>query len=419
MYQKIDKCRICGNSNLVSVLDLGEQYLTGVFPKTKDIQLTKGPLELVKCIPRGDDMVCGLVQLRHSYNLEEMYGDTYGYSSALNQSMVKHLKDKVDQIVKLIELKKGDIVIDIGSNDATLLKAYSNKDIVLYGVDPSAIKFKEQYIDNRTLISEFFPSTSLIEVLQNKKAKVVTCIAMFYDLEDPVAFSKAIYDLLDIDGVVVFEQSYLPRMLAMNSYDTVCHEHLEYYTMKQIKWIMDKVGFKVIDISFNAVNGGSFSITVAKNESSVFKECTELLDQVLEKEKQEGYDNLDVYKTFNAFVQNHKIELINLLTKLKSEGKRVLGYGASTKGNVVLQYCSITPDLLPCIIEVNKDKFGAYTPGTLIPIVSELEGKAMNPDFLFVLPWHFKDNFIEREKEYLSSGGALIFPLPYIQIVEK
>lgn len=419
MYQAINKCRICGNSNLVSVLNLGEQYLTGVFPKTKEMELTKGPLELVKCTPINNEVVCGLAQLKHTYNLEEMYGDTYGYRSALNQSMVKHLQDKVMQIVGMVELKKGDVVIDIGSNDATLLKAYPNKDIVLYGVDPSAEKFREHYSENITLFTEFFPSRSLSESLKNKKAKVVTCIAMFYDLEAPIVFAKAIYDLLDTDGIAIFEQSYLPSMLKVNAYDTVCHEHVEYYSMKQIKWIMDAVGFKVIDIEFNTVNGGSFSVTVAKKESTVFIENTALVDQVLQTEITEGYDNLDTYEIFNTYVQKHKTELTNLLTTLKNEGKKVIGYGASTKGNVVLQYCSITPDLLPYMAEVNEDKFGAYTPGTLIPIISESEAKAMNPDYLLVLPWHFKDNFLVREKDYIASGGALIFPLPYLQIVKK
>ena len=248
MIKQIKACRICGNSNLISILHLGEQYLTGVFPKSKSTTLTKGPLQLVKCSSQNNEAACGLVQLNHSYDLGEMYGDTYGYRSGLNQSMVKHLQGKVAKIIGIVNLQKGDVVLDIGSNDATLLKAYANKDIELFGVDPSAEKFRSYYTNNINLITEFFPSDSLLKRLGNKKAKIVTSISMFYDLEEPLKFVKAVQDIIDKDGVWVFEQSYLPNMLKTNSYDTVCHEHLEYYCVKQIKWMMDKIGFNIIDI---------------------------------------------------------------------------------------------------------------------------------------------------------------------------
>ena len=419
MYKKTTACRICGNKNLVTILQLGEQYLTGVFPKTKEVKLTKGPLELVKCYSDNKDSACGLVQLKHSYDLDEMYGDTYGYRSGLNQSMVKHLQGKVNKILQKINLGTGDVVIDIGSNDATLLKAYPNKDIELYGVDPSAEKFRNFYTDNIQLITEFFPSETLFKKIGTKRAKIITSISMFYDLEEPVKFVKAVHDALDINGVWVFEQSYLPTMLKTNSYDTVCHEHLEYYCVKQIKWMMDAVGFNIIDIELNSVNGGSFSLMVAKKESTVFKENTTLVNEFLEREKKEGYDSLKVYEEFNKCVINHKQALLDLLKKLKAEGKKVIGYGASTKGNVVLQYCNITSDLLSYIAEVNEDKFGSFTPGTLIPIISEADAKAMKPDYLMVLPWHFRDNFLSREMTYIEQGGKLIFPLPEIDIISE
>lgn len=417
MYKETSSCRICGNKNLVTILQLGEQYLTGVFPKTKVAKLTKGPLELVKCYSANNESVCGLVQLRHSYDLGEMYGDTYGYRSGLNQSMVKHLHGKVNEILQKVNLISGDVVIDIGSNDATLLKAYPNKDIELYGVDPSAEKFRSFYTDKIQLITEFFPAETLFKKIGDKRAKIITSISMFYDLEEPMKFVKAVHDALDVNGLWVFEQSYMPTMLKTNSYDTVCHEHLEYYCVKQIKWMMDAVGFKIVDIELNNINGGSFSLTVAKNESTLFQENKVLVNEFLDKENKEGYDSLKVYEDFNENVIKHKQALIDLLTKLKTEGKKVIGYGASTKGNVLLQYCNITTDLLSNIAEVNEDKFGAFTPGTLIPIISESDAKAMKPDFLMVLPWHFKDNFLMREKAYMEQGGKLIFPLPEIEIV--
>jgi hypothetical protein len=417
MYKEVNSCRICGNSNLIKVLDLGLQYLTGVFPKDQDKALTKGPLALVKCMPKANENVCGLVQLQHSYDLDEMYGDTYGYRSGLNQSMVRHLQGKVKKIEGTIDLKDGDVVIDIGSNDATLLKAYSNSNIQLYGVDPSAEKFRHFYTDNISLITEFFPSQSLFEKMNGNKAKIVTSISMFYDLEEPLKFVEAVYNVLDSNGVWVFEQSYMPTMIKTNSYDTVCHEHLEYYCLKQIKWMMDSVGFKIIDIELNTINGGSFSLMVAKKESSVFKENTKLIDEFLDNERKEGYDTMALYEGFSKKVNQHKEELVSLLTKLKNEGKIVMGYGASTKGNVMLQYCNITENLLCNIAEVNEDKFGSFTPGTHIPIISETEAKAKKPDYLMVLPWHFRENFLAREKAYMEQGGMLIFPLPQIEII--
>lgn len=419
MYTTINKCRICGNSNLISILNLGEQYLTGVFPKMKDKILTKGPLELVKCISNAKEDICGLVQLKHSYDLNEMYGDTYGYRSGLNHSMVKHLQNMVNKISGLVELKSGDIVIDIGSNDATLLKAYPNKNVELYGVDPSAEKFRMHYTDNIKLITDFFPSKDFFKALGNKRAKVITSISMFYDLEEPLKFVKAVHEVININGIWVFEQSYMPLMLNTNSYDTVCHEHLEYYCMKQIKWMMDTVGFNIIDVEMNTVNGGSFSVMVAKKESTVFRENSKLVNRFLENEINKGYDKIETYKAFNKNVQKHKKQLITLLTNLKNEGKKVIGYGASTKGNVMLQYCGITTNLLPFIADVNEDKFGACTPGSLIPIISEMEAKKMNPDYFLVLPWHFKENFLMREKDYIQDGGGLIFPLPEIEIINK
>lgn len=417
MYKEISACRICGNKNLVTILQLGEQYLTGVFPKEKKTILTKGPLELVKCYSDNPKNVCGLVQLKHSYDLGEMYGDNYGYRSGLNQSMVKHLQSKVNKILKIVSLNEGDVVLDIGSNDATLLKSYPTKKIELYGIDPSAGKFRSFYTDNIQLITEFFPSTPILQKLENKKVRIITSISMFYDLEAPVEFAKAIYSVLDTNGVWVFEQSYLPTMLKTNSYDTVCHEHLEYYCIKQIKWILDIAGFNIIDIELNNVNGGSFSIIAAKKESTVFKENTKLVTVFLETERIQGFDTLKIYEDFKINVLKHKKALIELLIKIKSEGKKILGYGASTKGNVILQYCNITSDLLPYIAEVNEDKFGAYTPGTAIPIISESEAKSMKPDYFMILPWHFKDNFLSREKKYLENGGKLVFPLPEIEII--
>ena len=248
MYKVITKCRICDNTNLVSVLQLGEQALTGVFPVLGSKPVTTGPLELVKCHAEDDSKCCGLLQLRHSYSMDELYGANYGYRSGLNPTMVEHLHSKVSTIMCHVDLAPGDLVIDIGSNDSTLLQGYGRKDIDLLGFDPTAIKFHKYYPDHIGLVPDFFSRNSARTHLSSRKAKIITSISMFYDLEDPIEFMSTVYDCLADDGVWVFEQSYMPTMLQMNAYDTVCHEHLEYYGLRQIKWMTDRCGFKIVDV---------------------------------------------------------------------------------------------------------------------------------------------------------------------------
>lgn len=416
MYTEIKKCRICRNSDLISIINLGNQYLTGVFPKSRKESITSGPLELVKCQEVKYGKTCGLVQLRHSYNLNEMYGMNYGYRSGINKSMKDHLHGKVKKILNKIPLIPGDMVIDIGSNDGTLMNVYPQKGLILVGIDPTGIKFKECYSNHITLISDFFSASAVRNIFGEKKAKVITSIAMFYDLEFPMDFMNNIYQVLSDDGIWVFEQSYMPAMLEMNAYDTVCHEHLEYYSLKQIKWMTDRVGFKIIDVEFNNINGGSFSVTVAKSNSS-YNENVSMVGKILLEENNKGLDKVKLYKDFERRVYRQRDDLILFIQKMKSENKKVFGYGASTKGNVILQFCRLTEKDIHFIAEVNQDKFGCFTPGTFIPIIPEERARSMKPDYFMVLPWHFKDNIINREQNYLMSGGKLFFPLPQAEIV--
>lgn len=416
MFKQIQKCRICGNTDLIPILDLGIQTLTGVFPKTKDQFVSSGPLELVKCSEYESGESCGLVQLRHSYNISEMYGENYGYRSGLNQSMVNHLNCKVNKILKWINPQPGDLVIDIGSNDGTLLKAYSRDDLNLVGIDPTGLKFKDCYPDHIKLIPEFFSAEALIDHFGKQKAKIVTSIAMFYDLEDPLDFMKQIYEILLDDGIWVFEQSYMPNMMEMNAYDTICHEHLEFYRLAQIKWLTDKAGFKIIDIEFNLVNGGSFAVIVAKANSKYSEDKTGI-SNTLNKETENRLDKIYPYIDFRDRILRHREELCGFIHKEINRGKTIYGYGASTKGNVVFQFCGFTYKDIPFIAEINEDKFGCYTPGTHIPIVPEQQVRDSRPDYLLILPWHFRENIINREKQFLSADTKLLFPLPAIDVV--
>ncbi len=413
MTHEITCCRMCGNTHLISILHLGEQDLTGVFPRNPEEKLSCGPLELVKCHGKN---ACGLVQLHHSYDSDEIYGFNYGYRSSLNQSMVEHLKAKVDRLVKLAPLAEGDLVLDIGSNDGTLLSFYdASAGLTVVGMDPTSAKFRQYYKPHIHVVTDFFAADTFRAKFGDRKAKIVTSIAMFYDLEAPLEFVQQLAQILDDEGVWHFEQSYMPLMMTHDAYDTVCHEHLEYYGLHQIKWLTDRCGLKIIDVELNDTNGGSFAVTVAKSGSH-FVENRERVSGLLEAEKAAGLDTLAPYEAFRERVFRHRDDLNALLNDLAAKGAKVFGYGASTKGNVILQFCGITRERLPFIAEVNADKFGAVTPGTHIPIISEDEVHAMNPDYLLVMPWHFKANLLKREAAYLARGGKMIFPLPEIEI---
>lgn len=409
MYTKIEKCRICGNAELERVLDLGEQMLTGVFPSVKHADVTCGPLRLVKCVGEGD--VCGLLQMEHSYDLGEMYGDNYGYRSGLNASMVAHLHQKVERIAGLVDLASGDLVVDIGSNDATTLKAYGQPGLTLVGIDPTGSKFREYYPEHVQLIPDFFSAHLLEDKFPGRKAKVVTSFSMFYDLEAPMEFMRQVHGVLADDGIWVFEQSYMPFMLDTNSYDTVCHEHLEFYALRQIKWMADRVGLKIVDVEFNDVNGGSFSITVAKTAGG--EPTLPAIQKILDDEEAAGLNTLAPYRAFEERVRKSRDEIRQFVEEARANGKTVAALGASTKGNVLLQYCGLDENKISAVGEVNQEKFGCFTPGTWIPIVPERELLAQKPDYLIVLPWHFRAFF---EQSPAFAGTQLVFPLPELSV---
>jgi len=357
----------------------------------------------------------GLLQLAHSYDAAEMYGENYGYRSGLNQSMVRHLTAKIRHLERAAGVKPGDAVLDIGSNDATSLKAYQTSALHRVGMDPTGNKFRQYYTDDIVLVPDFF-SAAAYRAAGGKPAAIVTSIAMFYDLDDPIAFARQVAEVLAPDGIWHFEQSYMPSMLRLCSYDTICHEHIEYYSLGAVMRILDAAGMKPLDVQMNAVNGGSFAVTAARRESARPANRA-VIDWLLAQEDRMGLGTPRPYREFEERVYRHREDLRRLLAALRADGKRLHGYGASTKGNVVLQFCGIGPDTVEAIAEVNEDKFGAFTPGTHIPIVSEAQSRAMKPDYFLVLPWHFKDGILAREAEFLASGGKMIFPFPEIEIV--
>jgi hypothetical protein len=409
-FYEINKCRISKSSHLINVLSLGTQALTGVFPTSPAENVPTGPLDLVLCPDSG------LVQLKQTFCPSEMYGKNYGYRSGLNKSMVNHLTSKIEHLESLVVLKDNDLVLDIGSNDGTTLRAYSNKKIQRVGIDPSAEKLKIYYDQGANLVVDFF-SAECFYSKGFKKAKVVTSISMFYDLDDPIKFAQDVESVLTDDGIWHLEQSYLPAMLRNNSYDTICHEHLEYYSLHAIQYILNAAGLKAIDVATNNVNGGSFEITACKSGNKDRHANEAVIQWMLNQERKMNLLNPEPYRAFEARVFKHRENLRQLINCLNESGKKVLGYGASTKGNVLLQFCGLTSSDIHAIAEVNYEKFGCYTPGTSIPIVSEKDALEMKPDFFLVMPWHFRENILTREAAYRKNGGKFIFPFPEIEIV--
>jgi NDP-4-keto-2,6-dideoxyhexose 3-C-methyltransferase len=325
--------------------------------------------------------------------------------------MVRHLHGKVDRILTQHEVPSGALVIDIGSNDGTTLAAFPDGYRRL-GIDPTASKFLEFYKPGIEIVPDFFSADVLRGAVGETRASVITSFSMFYDLQDPIAFMNEVAASLANRGIWVFEQSYLPLMLERNSYDTVCQEHLEYYSLTQIAWMATQVGLALIDVEFNDVNGGSFSVTAGRLSDGYAN--SPLVSEILEREAELGVTSLDLYRGFAERVEKSRIELRGFINDAISSKRTIGGLGASTKGNVILQFCGITPEEIVAIGEINDDKFGSYTPGTLIPIHPESEVLDLGLDYLLVLPWHFREQFLKMP---LPTGTQLVFPLPQVEMI--
>lgn len=364
-----------------------------------------------------DENACGLLQMEHTVPPSILYS-AYWYRSGTNNTMRNHLKGITDAVTGLLDKSPKPLVLDIGCNDGTLLNYYPES-YVKFGVDPSDVA--QEIGKHVSVVQDIFPSTELTERIGEDKFHAITSIAMFYDLEDPVGFCKGIKQILAKDGLWIFEMSYMPTMLKMNSYDTICHEHIEYYSLAVLENILHRAELKIFNIEHNDINGGSIRCFATHEDNFKFK--NDAFQENLKNYRQQEFDlELDTdkpYRNFQESINKHRDELTSMLGHLKREGKKIHIYGASTKGNTILQFCGIDYKLIDYAAERNPDKYGARTLGTDIPIISEEESRAMNPDYYLVLPWHFKEEFLEREKETIERGIGFIFPLPEVTIVKK
>lgn len=418
-YTARTTCRICGSSSLKPVIDLGDQCIAGAFraPGASGMPEPKLPLQLVRCDPQKRPGACGLVQLRHTVPGSTLYS-SYWYRSGINRSMTENLHEIAAQAVAVVGgLRSGDMVIDIGCNDGTLLDGYQDRppNLTLLGIDPSDVT-RYAVAKGYEVINDFFSRRVLTERFPNRKARVVTSIAMFYDLEQPGEFVAEIARCLDDDGIWVSEFSYMPTMLEKSSFDTICHEHLEYYSVAVIERLLGEAGLEIVRAELNDVNGGSIRIFVG-HAGRRGREHAMALERLRAREAELELGTAEPYDEFARRALKVRDDLTTLLRTLRSDGATIHVYGASTKGNTILQFAGIDRSLIDYAADRNPDKWGSETIATHIPIISEEESRTLRPDYYLVLPWHFLDEFVEREAEFLACGGRFIVPLPDVRVI--
>lgn len=395
VYREISECR-AGGGEIIPLLNLGNICLSG-FVKPGEPDPPTAPLELVM------GRRSGLVQLRHTVEPERMFR-RYWYESGRNEKMVAHLRGIVKAVQERVDLRRGDVVVDIGCNDGTMLAAYPHW-VRRWGFDPSDIHPPDGVAD--VFVNDFFDRS----LYTDKKARVITSIAMFYDIDDPVAFAKQVADMLADDGVWVIEMHYLMIMALKNGFDAICHEHLTYYYLSSLRYVLLQAGLEVWHVETNDINGGSFRLFIGHQGRRAISSNVERMVLI---EWRRSIDKLMAWQQdIDAIGQTMR----DLLANLKADGKLVLGYGASTKGNTILQCFGIGPELLPAIAERNPAKYGLETAGTRIPIISEAEARAMQPDYFLALPYHLLDAFMRRESEFAARGGQWIVPVPSPKVV--
>ncbi len=405
------KCRICKSKRLKKIVNIGKQPISSIFYKKKNYNLKKFSLDLYKC------RVCSLVQFLKSVPVKKMYGLTYGYQTSISNLMLSHLKSKISNFQKRKIIKKGSTILDIGSNDGSFLNMF-NSSYKLYGIDPSSEKFKNLYNKNIFRINDFFSKKNIDKFQKRNRDKkdkfdLITSFAIFYDINDPNKFCKEISTLLSDTGYWVVEFSYLPLLLKNLTYDQICHEHVTYYSLSVFNLLMKKNNLKIVDVSLNEINGGSIEV-VCTHKKNKCKIMNRKINTILKDEK---LINDKAYRNFNNRIENIKTKLNNFLSKNKN--KKIIGYGASTKGNIVLNHCKIDYKKLKFICDANNIKSGLYTPGSNIEIISKTKMRKLKPDFLLILIWPFRKEIIKQEKKFLEKGGRLVFHLPKFHIVDK
>jgi hypothetical protein len=411
-------CRVCGSLHLVPVLSLGEQRIAGAFaePGGEQPVSRRVPLELVRCDTTQNEDGCGLVQLRHTVPGAILYR-SYWYRSGVNRTMTRNLHQIAAQAEAMVNLSPGDLVIDIGCNDGTLLDGYRASDLRHLGFDPSDVS-RYAVEKGYEVVRDFYSHEHVQQRYVDRKARIITSIAMFYDLEYPCAFVEEVSRTLADDGVWVIELHYLPAMLDMNQFDAIVHEHLEYYSLAVIERLLGDAGLRAVRAEVNDINGGSIRLFIRRaGHFEADGEDAATLQQLRVREFEMALDAPEPYERFAAAAERVREDLAATCRRIVEEGKTIHVYGASTKGNTILQYAGIDRTLVPYAADRNPDKHGSETIGTGIPIISEAQSRELRPDYYLALPWHFLDEFLDRERAFLERGGQFIVPMPEVRVV--
>lgn len=417
-YKEIRKCRVCGCPQLTDVIFLDPQFLSPTFVESNEdnaLAKIKVPLTLTLCDKNKDSNACGLLQLKETTNPDLLYSN-YFYRSSANSTMRRDLHDVVEDVMNHVELSDNDIVVDIGSNDGTMISYYPDN-LTRIGVEPAKNINWDHLDPSIKVVNAFFTKDALQPALNGKKVKAFTCCAMFYDLDDPNTFVADVKELLHPEGVWCIQLSYLVLMLEnMNFYD-ICHEHLEYYSINTLNALMKRHGLKIFNASTNAVNGGSARVYITHATSNI--ETGDNVKKLLEKEQSMNLFDAETYKDFYKEIQKLKGSVSKYLEKKLDNRERIIGLGASTKGNILLQLFGIDKSVMPYISDINPDKIGLKTLGSDMELITDEQANEMNPSCKLVLPWYFKEEIVKREKPYLDEGGELLFPMPYAHIITK
>lgn len=406
-------CRVCNSSHLEPILSLGDQCLTN-FVNSSEAKLFVAPLELVLCSRKLGG--CGLLQLKHTVPGDILYRK-FWYKSGVNQTIKNDLADIAHKGENLVELKKGDIVLDIGTNDGTLLRQYENKNIKSVGFEPAVNLVKEAEVGTTKIINDFFNYEQFSETF-NQKPKIITSISMFYDLEDPNKFVNDIVRILDDEGIWIIQMNYLMTMLENNAFDNIVHEHLEYYSLKSLEYLLEKHDLVVFDVELNGINGGSIR-TYVKHKNCQKYPITRSVKELRLYEDKIGLDGNEPYIQFANRIKDLKKRTYDFIKTEVEKGKKICVYGASTRGNTLLQFYGLDHTLITAAIERNPEKWGKKTVLTDIPIISEEEGRTKKPEYFLILPWYFIEEFKQRERDYLQKGGKFILPLPDFKIINS
>lgn len=419
VYKEITCCRACRSQGLINVLTLGDLAVSDFLDNPKSDTGIKAPLELVLCDPKVNG--CGLLQLRHTVSNEAMYRN-YWYRSGINQTMINELEDISRMATYVAGLRSGDFVIDIGANDGTLLRSYNVQGLNTVGFEPARNLYDYGKIGTTKIINDFFNYTAWTNIFGKQKAKVITAIGMFYDLDDPNSFLDDVCKCLDDEGVFIVQMMYMPFAIERNAFDGICHEHLEYYTMKSLENLLHRHRLEIFDVQMREeINEGSVRFYIAKNVPSAAKlktaEGNTRVSELRASEERMGLQELSTYEALVQRIENARKSTLDFLKQEKAKGKKIHGYAASTKGNTTLQYYGISQELVEAIADRNPAKWGKYTISSCIPVISEEDSRYQKPDYYFVLAWHFLPEFIEREKEFLDRGGKFIVSMPEFKII--